>query len=64
MTEVALRRYESLQETAQRTGLSLRTVRRHVASGLFRVHRIDHLTCLDPVQVDNALDWFQGAQRG
>ena len=35
MTEVALRRYESPQETARRTGLSLRTVRRHVACGLF-----------------------------
>ncbi len=63
MTDITLRRYESIRETAQRTGVSQKTVRRYIQRGRFKVYRIGRLIRLDPVQVDIALDPLSDAQR-
>lgn len=56
MTETAVRRYESVQETAKRTGVSQTTIRRYIHLGHFKVYRVGRLIRLDPHQVDLALD--------
>lgn len=56
MSDTAVRRYESIQEAAERTGVSTTTIRRYIHLGMFKVYRIGRLIRLDPLQVDLALD--------
>lgn len=63
MSETTVRRYESIQDAAERTGVSQTTIRRYIHQGLFKVYRIGRLIRLDPVQVDMALDPQQRAAR-
>ncbi len=50
------RRYESLAEAAERTGLSTRTLRRRIAEGSLRAYRVGpRILRLDPVEVDRLM---------
>lgn len=63
MTGAAVRRYESIQEAAERTGVSQTTIRRYIHLGVFKAYRIGRLIRLDPLQVDLALDPLRDARR-
>ena len=50
------RRYESLAEAAERTGLSTRTLRRRIAEGSLRAYRVGpRILRLDPIEVDQLM---------
>ena len=55
MTTTARRSYESLAEAANRTGISTRTLRRHIASGRLTAYRCGRLIRLDPDDVDRMM---------
>ena len=55
MTTTARRSYESLAEAAERTGISTRTLRRHIASGKLTAYRCGRLIRLDPEDVDRMM---------
>ena len=55
MTTTARRSYESLAEAAQRTGMSTRTLRRHIAGGKLTAYRCGRLIRLDPQDVDRMM---------
>ncbi len=55
MTTTARRSYESLAEAANRTGISTRTLRRHIASGKLTAYRCGRLLRLNPEDVDRMM---------
>lgn len=53
MTQVARRQFESLSEAAERTGLSVQTLRRRIASGQLTAYRSGpRVLRLDQADVD------------
>ena len=48
------RQYESIQDAASRTGVSVKTIRRRIDDGALRAYRLGRIIRLDPVQVDQA----------
>lgn len=48
------RQYESIQDAASRTGVSVKTIRRRIDDGVLRAYRLGRIIRLDPVQVDQA----------
>ena len=55
MTTTARRTYESLAQAADRTGISTRTIRRHIASGNLAAYRCGRLLRVDPDDVDRIM---------
>lgn len=55
MTTTARRSYESLAQAAERTGISARTLRRHIAAGDLTAYRCGRLLRLDPDDVDRMM---------
>ncbi|MGB7817117.1 MAG: helix-turn-helix domain-containing protein [Ornithinibacter sp.] len=53
MTQVARQQFESLSEAAERTGLSIQTLRRRIANGQLAAYRSGpRVLRLDPADVD------------
>lgn len=51
--QVERRRYETMQAAAERTSLSVRTIRRYIAEGRLTGYRVNQRTIrLDPAEVD------------
>ncbi|MBM6402286.1 excisionase family DNA-binding protein [Phycicoccus sonneratiae] len=50
------RTYESLSAAADRTGVSIRTLRRRIACGQLAAYRTGRLIRLDPDDVDHLLE--------
>ena len=48
MTTTAGRSYEPLAQAAERTGISTKTLRRHIAAGALTAYRCGRLIRLDP----------------
>lgn len=47
------RRYETMEQAAERTQLSVRTIRRHISTGKLNGYRLNgRITRLDPADVD------------
>lgn len=62
MTHHPRRRFESLSQAAERTGLSIRTLRRRIAAGHLVAYRSGpRLIRLDPDDVDRLLVRLPGA---
>ena len=55
MSTTARRSYESLAQAADRTGISIRTLRRHIAAGDLSAYRCGRLVRLDPDEVDRMM---------
>lgn len=56
MTTTTRRTYESLRQAADRTGLSVRTLRRRIAEGQLPIYRSGRrIIRLDPQDVDRLL---------
>ncbi len=49
------RSYESLSHAAARTGMSIKTLRRRIASGHLAAYRSGRLIRVDPTEVDRML---------
>ncbi|HMM96125.1 helix-turn-helix domain-containing protein [Phycicoccus sp.] len=55
MTTAGRRSYESLAQAAERTGISTKTLRRHIAAGALTAYRCGRLIRLDPDDVDRMM---------
>lgn len=56
MTQTSRRQYESLSDAAERTGLSIRTLRRRIAEGELTAYRAGpRVIRLDPNDVDQLM---------
>ena len=54
---MAVRIYESLMAAADRTGVSVKTLRRKIADGSLPVYRCGRILRLDPQEVDGLLSY-------
>lgn len=63
MPNTARRTYESLVQAAERTGISVRTLRRHIAAGDLSAYRCGRLIRLDPDEVDQMMVPVPNARR-
>ncbi len=65
MTQVARRQFESLAEAAERTGLSVQTLRRRIRNGELAAYRSGpRVLRLDPEDVDTLMVRVSDARPG
>jgi excisionase family DNA binding protein len=55
MSATAGRSYESLTQAAERTGISMKTLRGHIGAGALTAYRCGRLIRLDPEDVDRMM---------